>query len=122
LEAQEADVNPFQRYEHWDRRYGPHMRNLWLFLISLILLSVVLSQNGTIDRLDRVAAANCDALKVLIEGQQASQSARTLRLLGPLFENASPGALEQLLAESRARTERLNEARDGLACANGEVP
>jgi hypothetical protein len=134
LEAQEANVNPFQRYEHWDRRYGPHMRNLWLFLISLILLSVVISQNQTIDDTKRTAdelaqlrresipvsnertTAICDALKVLIEGQRESQSPATLKLFSSLFEGVDPKLLQAQLAAGRERTRQLDAARDRLVC------
>jgi hypothetical protein len=127
-------MNLFERYEAWDRRYGPLMRNVWLIIISLILLSVVISQNQTIDDTKRTADelaqlrresvpvsnertdAICDALKVLIEGQRESQSPESLKLFASLFENIDPEVLEQRIEEGRERTDQLDAARDRLVC------
>jgi hypothetical protein len=127
-------MNLFERYEAWDRRYGPLMRNVWLIIISLILLSVVISQNQTIDDTKRTADelaqlrresvpvsnertdAICDALRILIEGQRESQSPESLKLFASLFENIDPEVLEQRIREGRERTDELDSARDRLVC------
>lgn len=123
----------FERYDAWDHKYGPHMRNVWLLVISVVVLVTVntavdTSNDGkrTADELaalrrDSVPVANarnkalCDIARVLITERNEGQAQAVKQFLEPLRQ-VDPEGFDRLIAKNERRTRRLERDRDNLDC------